>query len=90
MYSNFILANKHRLNNRQLNFQKCIIAGNWLMLCSFIIALICILVTFQFDQYFSIFVQVGAHILTIVFAGVLKIGYVLRCIGFDGLGFKRF
>jgi len=90
MYSNFILERRHQLDMTQLNFQKCIIIGNWAMVIALSITVMCLLMTFQFDQYFSIPVQVSAHIATIVFAGVFKVGYVLRCVGVHGLGYKVF
>jgi hypothetical protein len=34
--------------------------------------------------------QVAGHIATIIFAGLLKLGYVLRCVGVHGLGYKVF
>ena len=90
MYTNFVLADEHGLNNHQLNFQRCIIAGNWSMVIAFTVTSICLMMTFQFDQHLSIPVQISAHIATIVFAGLFKPGYVLRCVGVHGLGFKVF
>ncbi|SET80552.1 hypothetical protein SAMN05660429_02731 [Thalassotalea agarivorans] len=90
MYTNFVLANTQGYDNSQLNFQKCIIGGNWTMIVSFSIALICLMVTFQFEQHFTLHTQIFAHIATILFAGLFKIGYVLRCVGVHGLGYKVF
>ena len=90
MYSNFALSTMHQLDEHQLNFQKCIIAGNWAMVFSLLVTVSCLFITFQFDHLFSIPAQVSAHIATIVFAGVFKVGYVLRCVGVHGLGFKVF
>lgn len=90
MYTNFALANNHQLNNTELNFQKCIIIGNWAMIVSFLITTTCLMVNFQFDYQFSMAVQISAHVATIIFASLFKIGYVIRCIGVHGLGFKIF
>ncbi|MDO6425868.1 hypothetical protein Q4489_02540 [Thalassotalea sp. 1_MG-2023] len=90
MYSNFALATNHQLDNTELNYQKCIITGNWTMIISFFITVMCLMINFQFDFQFSIPVQIGAHVATIIFASLFKIGYVIRCIGVHGLGFKIF
>jgi hypothetical protein len=90
MYSQFFFKPEQVFIDHQRNFQKCIIAGNWLMVISALIVSSCISITFAFDDNFSIVSQVAAHISTIIFAGFLKIGYVLRCIGIHGLGFKLF
>jgi len=44
------------------------------------------LISFPFEQYFTIGSQIVAHISTIIFAAVIKIGYVVRCVGVHGLG----
>lgn len=90
MYSNFALLNNHQLDGQQLNFQKCIIGGNWTMIVSLFITCTCLLMTFGFDESFSITTQIAAHISTIIFAALFKIGYVIRCVGVHGLGFKAF
>jgi len=50
----------------------------------------CILISFIFEQHFSLAIQIAAHISTIIFAGVVKLGYVIRCVGAHGLGHKAF
>ena len=49
-----------------------------------------ITITFAYDESFSISSQIVAHIATIVFAGLLKIGYVLRCVALHGFGKRNF
>lgn len=88
MYSQFALATQHGFDSHQLNYQKCIITGNWLMLISVVIMSVCILLTYVIDQHISIPIQVAAHMGTIVLAGTLKVGYVIRCVGVHGLGYK--
>lgn len=90
MYYPFILPEKTNFDVSELTFQKCIIAGNWIMLISFLIVFVCILINFGFEQNFSIVTQIACHISTIIFAASLKIGYVLRCVGAHGLGNKEF
>ena len=90
MYSQFSVAKQLPDVKHALNFQKCLILGNSMMLLSLIVVSLAITVTFVFDQYFTISVQIFAHIATIVFAGALKLGYVLRCVALHGFGKKDF
>ena len=61
--------------------------GNWLMLVSAIVMAVAIVVCYTHVEYFpSMYVQVIGHMSIILFAGLLKIGYVMRCIGRHGLG----
>ncbi len=90
MYSQFSIA--HQLPNIEhaLGFQKCLVIGNYLMLLSLSIVITSVFITFGYDEYFTISAQVSAHIATIVFAGLLKIGYVLRCVALHGFGKRNF
>ncbi|MGB1197542.1 MAG: hypothetical protein ACPG46_00760 [Thalassotalea sp.] len=90
MYSQFTIANQLPNIDHALNYQKCLLVGNYLMLLSFFIILTAISITFIFDENFTIATQISAHIATIVFAALLKIGYVLRCVALHGFGKKDF
>ncbi|MDP2561644.1 hypothetical protein [Psychrobium sp. 1_MG-2023] len=90
MHAQFFMPRQPLLDVSQVNFQRCILVGNWTMLVSLLITTICLLVTFQFEQSFSLSVQVFAHIATMLFAASFKLGYVIRCIGAYGLGCKDF
>jgi hypothetical protein len=90
MYSHFVIANSLPAVDNALNFQKSLITGNWLMLLSLIIVACCISITFAFESHFAMQAQISAHIATIIFAAMFKIGYVLRCIGLHGFGKKDF
>ncbi|MGB0938621.1 MAG: hypothetical protein ACPGTQ_14265 [Colwellia sp.] len=74
------------MTSQNENFEKCLTIGNSLIAVSLFVMAICILVSFIFDQHFSLTSQVAAHVGTIVFAAFVKIGYVVRCIGAHGLG----
>ncbi|WP_163132693.1 hypothetical protein [Agarivorans sp. Alg241-V36] len=67
-------------------YMRCIVGGNWLMLVSLVVIISSIIISYPLAQAFSMPMQITAHISTIVFAGVLKVGYVLRCVGFNELG----
>jgi hypothetical protein len=60
------------------------------MLLSTLVVTSSVFITFAFDELFAISVQIAAHIATIVFAGLLKIGYVLRCVALHGFGKRNF
>ena len=90
MYSQFSISNQGLNNTNALGFQKCLVIGNYLMLISFLVVLSSICITFGYDESFSISSQIVAHIATIVFAALLKIGYVLRCVALHGFGKRNF
>jgi len=90
MYAQFFIDSRYQFDQNQVNFQKCIIGGNWLMLSALTITVICLTMSFGYENYLSIPQQVAAHITTIIFAAIFKLGYVLRCVGVDGLGYKEF
>ncbi|MCP4991280.1 MAG: hypothetical protein GY928_36085 [Colwellia sp.] len=90
MYSQFYITKQLPNTNKTLGLQKCLVIGNYLMLSSFLVVVSSILITFGYDENFTIYSQVAAHIATIVFSGLLKIGYVLRCIALHGLGIRNF
>lgn len=60
------------------------------MLYCGIVTLISLLASFAFESYLPISIQVVAHIATILFSALFKLGYVIRCIGAHALGHKRF
>ncbi len=90
MYSQFYITKQLPKTTNALAFQKCLVIGNYLMLISFLVVLSSIFITFGYDESFTISSQIAAHIATIVFAGLLKIGYVLRCIALHGFGKRNF
>ncbi|GAA5132583.1 hypothetical protein [Thalassotalea piscium] len=50
--------------------------GRYLLIFSFIGFISCLLISYPYAEYFSIGVQVSAHILTIVLAGIFKLTVV--------------
>jgi hypothetical protein len=69
-----------------LGFQKCLVAANWTLIASVLLLSLTIAVSFIFHRHFSMESQILAHVGTFVIAGVLKVGYVLRCVALNGLG----
>ena len=90
MYAQFFPSSRFQFDHKQMNFQRCIILGNWMMIITLMVTLGCLYISFVIEQQFSIPVQIAAHITTIVFAGLFKLGYVIRCVGVHGLGHKVF
>ena len=90
MYAQFVMPQQLPDVDNAKNYQKCLILGNWLMIFSLLIVAISISINFAFESHFEISSQIVAHIATIIFAAILKIGYVVRCIGLHGFGKKDF
>ncbi|WP_057830392.1 hypothetical protein [Colwellia sp. TT2012] len=90
MYSQFFIARQLPNISHALSLQKCLLIGNYLMLTSFLVVTGCIFITFGYDENFTMATQISAHIATIVFAALLKIGYVLRCVALHGFGQRNF
>jgi hypothetical protein len=67
------------------NFKSVFFAGNSLMLTSLLIVLATIFIGYLQPEQFSINTQIVSHIALVVFAAFLKIGYVMRLIGQNGL-----
>ncbi|WP_111978007.1 hypothetical protein [Algibacillus agarilyticus] len=74
----------------QENYKLCLKLGNGLGITALCITLICIFINFGFEQYFALGAQIAAHIGTIIFAALAKLGYVIRCVGAYGLGHRAF
>ena len=90
MYSQFSIANQLPEIDNALNFQKCLIVGNYMMLISLVIISLSIAITFVFDDHFGMAIQISGHIATIISAGALKLGYVIRCVALHAFGKRDF
>ncbi|MUJ20084.1 hypothetical protein GNP89_14230 [Aliivibrio fischeri] len=64
-----------------INFKKVTQIGGAILCISLIIMTISLLISFPFASHFSIMQQVAAHIVTIVIAAFVKIGYVAFIVG---------
>ena len=60
------------------------------MYLQFFIVKASIFIIFVIDDHLSISAQVSAYIATIVFTGLLKIGYVSQCIDLHSFGQRNF
>ncbi|MEZ8083392.1 hypothetical protein [Enterovibrio norvegicus] len=68
-------------NPQGIDFKKVTQVGGVLMFLSAIMMAGSLLVSFPFADAFSIIHQTIAHIMTIVLAGVFKVGYVTYIVG---------
>lgn len=84
------LTNELSPPRSSINFLFCIRLGNTLMISALIFMTISILISYVYTEYFSLSIQITTHISTIITAGIVKLGYVIRCVGAHGLGHKVF
>ncbi|RJG42112.1 hypothetical protein [Motilimonas pumila] len=71
-------------------FQRCLVAGNVLMLISLFAILGCLYVSYLQPEQFSLVQQISSHIAMILLATFIKVGYVMRGIAMNGFGLKAF
>ncbi|MBW8183196.1 hypothetical protein [Shewanella nanhaiensis] len=83
-WSTYEASHSHKRNKR--NFSRVLLSGNGAMFIAMLGIITCIIIGYTHDEYFSLWTQVASHIALILFATVVKIGYVMRCIGLHGLG----
>ncbi len=75
-------------NNVELGsfFESLLFTANAVLGLSVICIVVSILISYLYAEYFSMQVQISAHMSTIVVAAILKVSYVLRCVAHHGLG----
>lgn len=83
-------SNDNKTHKDTINYDACLSLGNKVMLLCGIATIISLLASFAFDTYVPLQLQVVAHIATILFSALFKLGYVIRCIGAHALGHERF
>ncbi|MBB1269927.1 hypothetical protein [Shewanella sp. SR44-3] len=71
-------------------FKRYLAVAEWLLLSSGLVILACLVLSFGFEQALAMPILIGTHIGTIIFAGVFKVAYVLRCVCLHGLGETHF
>lgn len=86
MYSNFYFSEQLPNVEHADRWQWLLIAANWLMLAGLAGTFISIEVCYVFAEHFSLMAQIAAHILTLIFATLIKFGYIMRCIALKGFG----
>ncbi len=86
MYSHFQFSEQLPAMPNAERLQWLLIAGNWLMLLGLAGTILSIEVCYVFDAQFSLMTQVAAHISTLLFATLIKFGYIMRCIALKGFG----
>ncbi len=76
--------NKDSLTTNSKRFKLVLHRGNVAMLVAAVGMLLSIFVGYA--EQFSLLVQVTSHITLILCATVIKVDYIMRCIGLHGLG----
>ncbi|MBE0362067.1 hypothetical protein PULV_a3756 [Pseudoalteromonas ulvae UL12] len=69
---------------------RCLVWANWAMIINLSLTVLCLVISYGYAEFFSLYSQIAAHLLTIVFAGVFKLAYVLRCFALYNLGSREF
>lgn len=64
--------------------------ANWSMVLNLCLFGICLFMSYAIADYLSLYLQIAAHLATIIFAGVFKLAYVLRCFALYNLGSTAF
>jgi uncharacterized membrane protein YqjE len=77
------------LSDTPKTYRQVLRLGNITMLMGLLFTVITILICYVFDEYFPMAVQVLSHIVMLIAATAIKIGYIMRCIGRHGLGAKE-
>ena len=57
------------------------LSGNWGLLLTSALLVAAVLIAYPLSSHFSLAQLVASHVVTIVAAALLKIAYVIRCIG---------
>ena len=86
MYSHFQFSEQLPAMPNAERLQWLLIAGNWLMLLGLAGTVLSVEVCYVFADQFSLMTQVVAHISTLLFATLIKFGYIMRCIALKGFG----
>ncbi|WP_404396031.1 hypothetical protein [Pseudoalteromonas phenolica] len=71
-------------------YQHCLTFGSSAMIILLLLTVTSLAISFSFSEHFSLPVQIGSHIATIVFSALFKVAYVVRCIGAYHLGHRSF
>ena len=81
------LLSDDRAQLTDFTYENLVDSGNHMMVVSAIVMSLAIIVGYTHDHVFpQMWVQIPTHMSLIVFAGLLKLGYVFRCLGRYGLG----
>jgi len=91
MYSHFHLGGRRPDIHNARQFHWLLVAGNWGMIFGLIFTLLSVLASYTYAHWFSMSVQVFAHISTLLFATMVKFGYIMRSIALNRFaGLKAF
>lgn len=76
---------QHEFGARMSRLQWLLVGGNCSMLLGCILTLLSVLASYGLTQELSMAAQIVAHISTLIFATLVKFGYIARCVALNGL-----
>jgi hypothetical protein len=83
MYSHLHLGGQRPSISYAKQFHCLLVAGNWSMIMGVMLALVSILLSYPLAHWLSLPLQVLAHISTLVFATLVKFGYIMRVVALN-------
>ena len=83
MYSHFHLGGQRPDIHNARQFHCLLVIGNWGMILGLTLTVLSVLVSYTYAHWFSMSAQVLAHIGTLLFATVVKFGYIMRSIALN-------
>lgn len=84
------VAHLQNVQSQPFDLTSCLAWANGAMVVNFVLTIFCIVISYGYAEFFSLYSQIAAHLLTIVFAGIFKLAYVLRCFALYNLGRTEF
>ena len=83
MYSHFHLGGQRPDINNARGIHRLLVAGNWSMILGLLLTLISVWASYGLAHGLSISIQVLAHISTLIFATLVKFGYIMRSVALN-------
>ena len=85
MYSQNLILENDLGFSQELIFQRLLVISHWSMILGLVFMVASVMVGYVFEEYFSLPTQVVAHISTLLFATLIKLGYVARLVAIHEL-----
>lgn len=83
MYSHFHLGGQRPDIHNARQFHCLLVAGNWIMILGAFLTLMSVIASYPLAASLSITAQILAHIGTLLFATVVKFGYIMRSVALN-------
>lgn len=83
MYSHLHLGGQRPSIQYARRFHCLLVAGNWSMIVGVALAIVSVLASYPLAHWLSLPLQILAHISTLVFATLVKFGYIMRVVALN-------